>query len=64
MDEMKIQSNLVWKKYIGQRIWYVDLRDTELNCVALGETDNVTIHILAFLIYYIDNPFKISLANL
>ena len=31
MDEIKIQSNLVWDKHTGELIGYVDLGDTELN---------------------------------
>ena len=35
MDEMKIQSNLVWDKHTGELIGYVDLGDTELNYATL-----------------------------
>ena len=31
MDEIKIQSNLVWDTHTGELIGYVDLGDTELN---------------------------------
>ena len=63
MDEMKIQSNLVWDKHIGERIGYVDLGDTELNYATLEKSDNIATHILAFLIRSSVNPFKFSLAN-
>ena len=63
MDEMKIQSNLVWDKHTGELIGYVDLGDTELNYATLEKTDNIATHILAFLIRSIVNPFKFSLAN-
>ena len=63
MDEMKIQSNLVWDKHTGELIGYVDLGDTELNYATLEKTDNIETQILAFLIHNIVNPFKFSLAN-
>ena len=63
MDEMKIQSNLVWDKHTGELIGYVDLGDIELNYAALEKTDNLANHILAFLIRSVVNPFKFSLAN-
>ena len=63
MDEMKIQSNLVWDKHTGELIGYVDLGDTELNYATLEKTDNIVTHILAFLIRSIVNPFKFSLAT-
>ena len=58
MDEMKIQSNLVWGKHTGELIGYVDLGDTELNYATLEKTDNIATHILAFLIRSIVNPFS------
>ena len=63
MDEMKIQSNLVWDKHAGELIGYVDLGDTELNYATLEKTDNIATHILTFLIRSIVNPFKFRLAN-
>ena len=63
MDEMKIQSNLVWDKHTGELIEYVNLGDTELNYATLEKTDNIATHILAFLIRSIVNPFKFSLAS-
>ena len=50
MDEMKIQSNLVWDKHTGELIGYVDSGDTELNYTTMEKTDNIATHILAFLI--------------
>ena len=39
MDETKIQENLVWIKYIGERIEYIDLGDTELNYATLPKVN-------------------------
>ena len=55
MDEMKIQSNLVWDKHTGEFIGYVDLGDTELNYATLEKTNNI--------IHSIVNPFKFSPAS-
>ena len=63
MDQMKIQSNLVWDKDTGELIGYVDSGDTELNYATMEKTDNIATHILAFLIRSIGNTFKFSLAN-
>ena len=63
MDEMKIQSNLVWDKHTGELTGYVDLGGTELNYATLEKTDNIATHKLAFIIRSIVNPFKFSLAN-
>ena len=60
MDEMKMQSNLVWNKHTGELIGYVDLGDTELNYATLEKTDKIVTHILTFLIRSIVNPFKIQ----
>ena len=35
MNEIKIKSNLVWKKHAGEFIGYVDIGDTELNYATL-----------------------------
>ena len=58
MNGMKIQSNLVWDKHTGELTGYVDLGDTELNYATLEKPDNIAIHILAFLILSIVNPFS------
>ena len=63
MDQMKIQSNLVWDKHTGEPLGYVDSGDTELNYATMEKTDNIATHILAFLIRSIGNTFKFSLAN-
>ena len=57
MDEIKMQSNLVWDKYAGELNGYVGLGDTELNYATLKKTDNIATYILAFLIHNIVSSF-------
>ena len=63
MDEMKVQENLVWDKHTGDLIGFVDLDDPHLNCATLQKHDEVTSHILVFLVRSVINPLKFSLAN-
>ena len=49
MDEMKIQSNLVFDKTSGHLIGFVDLGDPMTNFANLKEEDNIATHSLAFL---------------
>ena len=62
-DEMKIQDNLVWDKYRGDLIGYVDLGDTEVNYATLKNADEIASHVLVFLIRGIVNPLKFAVAN-
>ena len=50
MDEMKIQSNLVFDKYTGDLIGFVDLGDPATNYATLGDEDVMATHALAFLV--------------
>ena len=50
MDEMKIQSNLVFDKFSGNLIGFVDLGDPMTNFANLAEEDHVASHALAFLV--------------
>ena len=50
MDEMKIQSNLVFDKHSGELIGFVDLGDPMMNYASLGEEDVMATHALAFLV--------------
>ena len=50
MDEMKIQSNLVFDKHSGDLIGFVDLGDPMTNYASLGEEDVMATHALAFLV--------------
>ena len=50
IDEMKIQANLVFDKYSGDLIGFVDLGDPMTNYASLGEEDVIATHALAFLV--------------
>ena len=63
IDEMKIQEDLVWNKHTGDLIGYVDLGDTQLNYATLKKSEEVTTHMLVFLVRSIVNPLKFALAN-
>ena len=50
MDEMKIQSNLVFDKVTGELIGFVDLGDPMTNFANITDEDPVATHALAFLV--------------
>ena len=50
MDEMKLESTLVFDKYSGDLIWFVDLGDPMTNYASLAEEDVMATHALAFLV--------------
>ena len=50
MDEMKVQSNLVFDKYSGDLIGFIDLGDPMTNFANLQEEDTLASHALAFLV--------------
>ena len=50
MVEMKIQSNLVFDKYSGELIGFVDLGDPVTNYETIGNEDVIATHALAFLV--------------
>ena len=58
IDEMKIQSNLVFDKYTGDLIGFVDLGDPATNYASLGEKDVMATHALAFLVRGMCSDFK------
>lgn len=63
MNGMKIQPNLVWDNHSEQLIGFADRSDVEHNDPTLEKIDEITTHILAFLIRSVENPFEFSLAN-
>lgn len=50
MDEMKIQSNLVFDKHSGELIGFIDLGDPMTNYATIQDEDMVASHALAFLV--------------
>ena len=49
-DEMKIQEDLVWDKYSGELIGFVDLGDTHTNFATLDDIKELATHALVFLL--------------
>ena len=62
-DEMKIQEDLVWDKYSGQRIGFIDLGDTHTNFATLDDVKEFATHVLISLVKSIVNPLSYSLAT-
>ena len=62
-DEMKIQEDLVWDKYSGELIGFVDLGDININYATLKNVENLATHVLVFLVKSIVNPLSFSFAS-
>ena len=58
MDEMKIQSNLVFDKVSGDLIGFIDLGDPMTNFANLSDDDPIATHALAFLVRGSCNDLK------
>lgn len=50
-DEMKITSNLVFDKFTGELIGFVDLGDPDVNFASLEKADNLASHALVFMVH-------------
>ena len=50
MDEMKIQSGLVFDKHSGNLVGFIDLGDPVTNSACLQDEDTLATHALAFLV--------------
>ena len=61
--EMKIQEDLVWDKYSGELIGFVDLGDIHTNFATLDDVKELATHVLVFLVKSIVNPLSYSLAT-
>ena len=62
-DEMNIQEDLVWDKYSGELIGFVDLDDTHTTFATLDDVKELATHVLVFLVKSIVNPLSYSLAT-
>ena len=60
---MKIQEDLVWDKYSGELIGFVDLGDINTNYATLKNVEELATHILVFLAKSIVNPLSFSFAS-
>ena len=61
-DEIKIQENLVFDKYTGDLIGYVNLGDIELNYSTLQDVNDLATHALVHYVRGIASDLKFSLA--
>ena len=62
-DEMKIQEDLVWDKYTGELIGFVDLGDINTNFATLKDVKEIATHVLVFLVKSVVNPMPFSFAT-
>ena len=62
-DEMKIQEDLVWDKYSGELLGFVDLGDINVNYATLKNVEKLATHVLVFLVKSIVNPLSFSFAS-
>ena len=63
IDEMKIQEDLIWDKYSGELIGFLDLGDCDINAATLVKPTELATHVLVFMVKSIVNPLSISLAT-
>ena len=63
IDEMKIQEDLIWDKYTGELIEFVDLGDGDVNAATLDKLNELATHVLVVMVKSIVNPLSISLAT-
>ena len=61
-DEMKVKSNLVFDKYTGELIGFLDLGDPDINFATLDEEDELATHALVFFLRGLCSDLKFSLA--
>ena len=60
-DEMKIKKNLVYDKYSGDLVGYVDLGDPDLNYASFKNQDNLATHVLIFFVRGLISDIKFEL---
>ena len=59
----EIQEDLVWDKYSGELIGFVDLGDININYETLKNVEKLVTHVLVFLVKSIVNPLTFSFAS-
>ena len=63
LDEMKVLEDLVGDKTTGELIGFVDLGDIDLDYATVQNAQQITTHILVFMVKSIANPLSYSFAN-
>ena len=61
LDEMKIQENLVYDKYSGNLVGFVDLGDPDLNYAMFSDTNALATHVMVFYLRGISSDLKFEL---
>ena len=61
-DEMKVQSKLVFDKYTGQLIGYLDPGDPDINFATLHKQDDLASHALVFYVRGLASDLKYNLS--
>ena len=56
-------TDLIWDKYSGELIGFVDLGDCDINAATLVKPTELATHVLVFMVKSIVNPLSISLAT-
>ena len=62
LDEMKIQSDLVFDKYTGELVGFTDLGEPDINMGTLKNHDDIATHVLVFYLRGIRSKLKFSFA--
>ena len=60
-DEMKIKENLVYDKYSGDLVGYVDLGDPDTNYSSFENADSLATHVLVFYVRGLASDLKFEL---
>ena len=60
INELKIQEDLIWDKYTGELIGFVD---GDVNAATLDKPNELATHVLVFMVKSIVNTLSISLAT-
>lgn len=60
---MKIQEDLVWNKFTGELIGFVDLGNEQINESLIDDREKLATHIMVFLAKSVKNPLSFSFAN-
>ena len=61
-DEMKIQGQLVFAKYSGELVGYIDLGDPDLNFMSLEDANELATHALVFYVTGLTSKLKFELS--
>ena len=61
-DEIKMQENLIFYKYTGDLVGFVDLDDPELNFSTFGDANKLASYVMVYYICGLASDLKFSFA--